>query len=480
MGRTLLEQKQLYAAIDAFKELATLNSEFTDAYVNLGECYRLLGLGSDALEYCAKALSLQADCVMAHTTLGNVLKQENDLEGAIASFKRAIQSNPHFTGAYVNLSECYRLTGNLEDALTQSIKAISLDCKLAEAHNNHGKILQELGRPDEAIKAYIKATETKANYAKAFTNMGRCYWLKKDFVKAFEFMEWRWHANQGPIGTQYESSKPVWAGEDFNDVFVWREQGIGDEVMYSSMFPELSSKSGNLIIECDSRLISLYERSFSKKIKFVTDRNKVCETDYDAHISAGSLLKHLRGSIDDFRQISSGWLKADFGKTQGIRKKLKADSVDKIIGVSWLTKASYVKSKERNISLNVLAEYLLKIPGKYVSLQYGDTTEELSQVSRQTGVDIINFEEIDNFKDIDSLASLISACDLIVSIDNSTVHLAGALGIDTRVLLPEVADERWGLASTESYWYDSVTLYRQKTQGDWSDPLTRLVRDLTN
>jgi tetratricopeptide (TPR) repeat protein len=433
-----------------------------------------------AISALKNVIKLEPDHAVAYNNLGNTYIGLNRFSEAIIAFENAITIKPDYVDALYNLSNALRLEGQLDQAMDICGKVLKMQPRHVETHNNHGKILQELGRPDEAIKAYSEAINIQPDYENAYFNMGRCYWLKKDFAKAFECMEWRWQVKKSCIGTQYESSKPVWAGEDFKDVFVWREQGIGDEVMYSSMFPELSSKSGNLIIECDSRLISLYERSFSKKIKFVTDRNKVCETDYDAHISAGSLLKHLRGSIDDFRQISSGWLKADFGKTQGIRKKLKADSVDKIIGVSWLTKASYVKSKERNISLNVLAEYLLKIPGKYVSLQYGDTTEELSQVSRQTGVDIINFEEIDNFKDIDSLASLISACDLIVSIDNSTVHLAGALGIDTRVLLPEVADERWGLASTESYWYDSVTLYRQKTQGDWSDPLTRLVRDLTN
>jgi ADP-heptose:LPS heptosyltransferase len=88
-------------------------------------------------------------------------------------------------------------------------------------------------------------------------------------------------------------------------------------------------------------------------------------------------------------------------------------------------------------------------------------------------------EEIDNFRDIDDLAALICACDLVISIDNFTVHLAGSLGIDTRVLLPRVADERWGLNTNDSYWYDSLTLYRQEVQGDWSHPLHHMLNDLT-
>ena len=98
--------------------------------------------------------------------------------------------------------------------------------------------------------------------------------------------------------------------------------------------------------------------------------------------------------------------------------------------------------------------------------------------SSKQGLKLNHIEELDLFNDLDGLAALISACDIVISIDNATVHLAGALGIDTRVLLPLTADERWGLNSVDSYWYDSVTLYRQKTLADWTDPLQSLMIDL--
>ena len=119
-----------------------------------------------------------------------------------------------------------------------------------------------------------------------------------------------------------------------------------------------------------------------------------------------------------------------------------------------------------------------KIPGKYVNLQYGDASNDVVNISNSQNLDIMTIDEIDLFQDIDGLAALISACDLVISIDNSTVHLAGALGVDTRVLLPKVADERWGLRKNHSYWYDCLTLYRQDTEGDWSVPLSSLITDL--
>ena len=128
----------------------------------------------------------------------------------------------------------------------------------------------------------------------------------------------------------------------------------------------------------------------------------------------------------------------------------------------------------------MLTNYLQQTPGTYVNLQYGETAEELSQINSKYGLHVEQIDEVDLFNDLDSLAALISACDIVVSIDNATVHLAGALGVDTRVLLPLTADERWGLNSSKSYWYDSVTLYRQEAFGDWVKPLERLTSDVKN
>ena len=133
---------------------------------------------------------------------------------------------------------------------------------------------------------------------------------------------------------------------------------------------------------------------------------------------------------------------------------------------------------KRNIPIEMLASELAKIPATFVNLQYGDVEGELQVLNKTKDFNIIDVEEVDKFNDLDGLAALITACDIVVSIDNSTVHLAGALGIDTRVLLPKVADERWGLDGCDSYWYDSLKLYRQEARDDWRKPLENLVKDL--
>ena len=358
-------------------------------------------------------------------------------------------------------------------------EAIAFQPDYPEAYNNMGIVLKERGKLEEALAAFDSAISLKPDYATAYDNMGRLYWLDQSFTKAFELLEWRWKSKQEDfIGNELISDKPKWIGEDNQKVFVWTEQGIGDEIMFSSTLHELSSKSAKLIVECDKRLIPLYERSFPQKIQFVDSRKDVMENEYSAQIAIGSLPKHFRKNLNDFENSSAGWLNAESEKTTSFRRKLQKQKNDKIIGISWFTKSEKITSQRRSVPIDLLANSLQHIPVRFVNLQYGETAEELSQISSKYGINVDQIDELDLFNDIDGLAALISACDIVLSIDNATVHLAGALGIDTRVLLPLTADERWGLNSSNSYWYDSVTLYRQEVLGHWHKPLEHLTSDL--
>ena len=115
-----------------------------------------------------------------------------------------------------------------------------------------------------------------------------------------------------------------------------------------------------------------------------------------------------------------------------------------------------------------------------MNLQYGEVSKEIINLRSEHGIEVLEIPKLDLFSDIDGLAALISACDYVISIDNLTPHLAGALGVNTKLLLPQVADERWGLESSKSYLYDSVVLYRQSSYNNWSEPLKKIKADIEN
>ena len=410
---------------------------------------------------------------------GSAAAQIGKLDAAIVAFEKVILLKPDYAEAYSNLGLALQGQSKLDQALRNYKIALSLKPDYPDAHYNLGNALYYSGHLEDAIEAYHKAVALQPDHADVYYNMGRLHWLRRDFVRAFELMEWRWKKKQGLIGIKLSSNKPIWSGRDKNKVFVWKEQGIGDEIMFASVFSDAHRKSKKLIVECDKRLLPLYRRSFPKSIKFIDDRKTINEKDYDAQIAIGSLPLTFRRELRDFADASSGWLKADARKVKGLRKKLEAQPNEKVIGITWFTNASDPRSKRRNIPVDLFSKYLTQIPAKYVNLQYGETVEDLSKMRSKFALDVSQVDSIDLFNDLDGLAALISACDIVISIDNATVHLAGALGVDTRVLLPFAPDDRWGINQKDSYWYDSLTLYRQEIQGDWSNPLKELEHDLT-
>jgi ADP-heptose:LPS heptosyltransferase len=157
--------------------------------------------------------------------------------------------------------------------------------------------------------------------------------------------------------------------------------------------------------------------------------------------------------------------------------KLKNPHSKKLCGISWLSKADKT-GLFRSIHLKDFVGLLDNDDFLYVNLQYGEVDEEIAQVEKDLGVRIVNLKSVNMYDDIDGLAAIIEACDLIISIDNTTVHLAGALGKDTRVLLPYVPEWRWMFSRKDSPWYQSLRLYRQQAVFDWGSAFAQLKEDL--
>jgi ADP-heptose:LPS heptosyltransferase len=298
------------------------------------------------------------------------------------------------------------------------------------------------------------------------------YLQQMDFARGFELCEWRWQTDQS-LGEQLISGKPTWSGEAGKSVFIWSEQGVGDTLMFSTILSELQDICSSIIMRCDKRLIPLFERSFSGDISFVPNKSIVSEDDYDYQIAIGSLPKLFRNDLESFKKGAKGFLRADPDRIQHLKNILQADTQQPLCGISWRGgKQGAVRS--RSIDLALLAQSLSDKNYRLVNLQYDATAEELEELKTNHGIEVINVAEVDNFHDLDGLAALLSACDKVVSVANTTVHLAGTLGVQTDVLLPFAPSWRWGGDSSASYWYDALTLYRQEYINNWQQPLEQV------
>jgi ADP-heptose:LPS heptosyltransferase len=260
-------------------------------------------------------------------------------------------------------------------------------------------------------------------------------------------------------------------------VLIWREQGVGDEAMFAGLIPDVIRTGNRSLLDCDARLKPLFARSFPG-IDVVSGSGVLLYPDKEiaAHVPSGSLPGLFRKSAEDFAGTASPYLIAD----AGARERLRAAYADgrRLVGLAWHTN-NRKTGRARSIDLELLAPLLERSDIRWISLQYGDH-DELEREAGAAGVNL--FLDIDRtvnqLLDIDLFAAQIAAMDLVVTIDNSTAHLAGALGVPTWVLLPFAPDWRWLRGREDSPWYPTLRLFRQAKRGDWESVVEAVGRAL--
>jgi hypothetical protein len=231
--------------------------------------------------------------------------------------------------------------------------------------------------------------------------------------------------------------------------------------------PDLMKCCSHVTVACDSRLIPIFERSFLGNVSFVSKKLPVIKGVFDAQLPMGSLPLFFRQDIRDFVSAQNGYLRPDMKIVDRIRDKLCTSKTTEIIGLSWFSNSTTHARLNRNTSLTKLIQSIGPGDHRFVCLQYGEVDDDLAETRRELGVEVVNPSDIDQREDIDNLCNLIAACDRVVTVDNVTVHLAGALGISTTAFIPLIADWRWGCFEDSTYWYSSVKLHRQTHPKVW-------------
>ncbi len=197
--------------------------------------------------------------------------------------------------------------------------------------------------------------------------------------------------------------------------------------------------------------------------------------DIDVQIAAGDLGKYLRADGSSFPG-GAHYLVPDADKQASIRSEYQQRWPNKqLVGVSWHS-GNKTAGARRSITLQQLSPVLSCDGCQFINLQYGDVADELLAYGQATGINIFDDPDVDPLTDIDVFTAQVAALDQVVTIDNSTAHISGALGVPTRVLLPYSTNWRWSLERSDSLWYSSVGVYRQPAPTDWQ-PIVEQVRE---
>ena len=448
-----------------------LKPDYAEAYSNRGNALTQLKRLDDALASHDRALALRPAYAEACNNRANVLKELGRLEEALASYDRAIALKPDYAEAYSNRGNALKEMKRVDEAMASHAKALSLQPDYAEAYNNIGNLLKDIGQVDEAIAHYEEAARLRPSFAMARYNKSLLALQRHSFREGFDLYRLRWEADRSDTGPQ--STIPQWDGSPLpGEVLLWAEQGIGDEVFFASMLSLLDLDTMKFALSADKRLHPIYRRSLPgiRLVDSTSTRTSI-SGDYAAQAAIGDLGHILQLDAERIARRRYPYLFADAARTAQLRAANDVPEGNIICGLSWKS-GNKKAGGDRSIELSNLAP-LLALPGiTFVNLQYGDVAADVKAARAQSKADLRIIEDVDVFGDIDGVLALIDLCDVVVTIDNLTAHLAGAIGKHAAVLVPTGGGQHWYWGGeSRSLWYPSLQLLYQQAIGDWAHPI---------
>ena len=471
----------------------------------------------EAEEWIRKAIFIKPDEASYHNNIGNIFKANGALKKAEESYRRAMELDPNSPDSISNIGTIYLAAGNPEYALTFFDSALAVQPGYAEAQINMSSALLTLERYQEVIELCEKLSARHIELPIVFSNWGRALKGRGDFFEAVDLFDravaiypedpdlhnfrgillrligdfedgWKGYQWE-PYSTDaarviYDLSIERWQGNSLTgrSLLIYGEQGIGDEIMFASCFAELISQAESTFIACEPRLAPLFERSFPKATilagyNLELLKGYIRSHDIDLCCPMGDIPIYIRQHLSDFKR-SHTYLIPELASVTKWQQRYAELGAGLKIGISWLGGKNPVQERTRSIPLTHWIGLLDCANVQFVNIQYGDHAQSLRDLKVETGVDIHDWPSANGLTEMDEFAAKVAALDLVISIDNSTVHLAASLGVETWVMLPMVPDWRWLLDRDDSPWYGSARLFRQSVAGEWDRVLQEVIARL--
>jgi hypothetical protein len=420
---------------------------------------------TEAIAEYRRAIELAPQFAEAYSNLGTALRDSCETDAAIYAYERAIEMRPDLAEAFNNLAIALRDKGQFEEALRNCRQALSLKPDYADAQSNLGVVLCDLEQADEAIAACRRAVEMQPRRGVVQCNLAMILLKLGHYEEGWARYEWRYLAD--PRYPARKLPQPRWDGGELNGktILVHAEQGFGDTIQFARYVPLVAECGPNVILECQPELVRLFA-SLPNIQQIVTAGEQLPA--FDVHCPMMSLPLALSQTL---KTIPAGpYLRPEENLAQHWRQRL-ADDRKRKIGLVWAGKPSHTDDRNRSMRLKDLAP-LAHADASFYSLQKGPAARQIDESPQ--GMKLMDFTP--EFTDYADTAAFVANLDLVISVDTSVAHLAGALGKPAWVLLPRVPDWRWMIQRGDTPWYPTMRLIRQERWRDWRGVVEQIAR----
>ena len=358
--------------------------------------------------------------------------------------------------AYIALGCAYKAEGHGDEAVQAWQAGLKIQ-PTAELLNNMASMYADAAQPALAHKYADAALKLEPGNPHALWNSALAFLTEEDWPRGWEHHDQRFNVQN--LSTRRDFGCPEWDGRPGVRLAVHGEQGIGDEIMFLSMMLEVLARCPDTVIEVEPRLLDVVERTFGIPAYGNEAAMKAHEKPFDMCIPLGSLGKILRQEPAHFHGYP--YLQADPERVRYWRRQYAMQGPGPYVGVAWQGGSKSTRLTQRTIKP---AQLLFTKKATAISLQYGEFAE---QQAKECGY---LFWPESTGADMDEVFAMTAACDLIITVPQTLVHVAGSLGVKTLVLTPLYSSWRYGLRDRMP-WYGNTRLLRQRTDGEWGYPL---------
>jgi tetratricopeptide (TPR) repeat protein len=469
-GNILHELMQFDAALQNYNQAISIKPDYTEAYINRGNILQDLKQFHVALQNYDQAIALNPDYAEVYSNRGNTLNNLKQFHAALQSYEKAISIKPDFAEAYNNRGNVLKDLKLFDAALQSYDQAIAIRPDFAEAYNNRGNVLKDLKLFDAALQSYEKAIAIRPGYGKAHGNLSLCHLEMGNFDKGWEKYEWRWESNETK-GDLRKFAQPLWVGAESlhgKSILLHSEQGTGDTLQFCRYAKLVADLGAHVILEVQEYLFSLLANI--EGVAVLVSKGSTLPS-FDFHCPLLSLPLAFKTDIDSI-PVCERYIKSDAGRVAEWQTKLGI-IIKPRVGLAWSGSTRHKNDVNRSIPL---CDFVKLLPSEYNYLSLQKEVRDADTETLKSHPEILHFgEELKDFADTAALCELV---DIIVSVDTSVAHLAGALGKPVWILLPFNPDWRWLRDRNDSPWYPTARLYRQDRVDDWEGVYARVKADL--
>lgn len=459
LGNAYVEHFRFREALDAYDRALALAPDDAECWSNRGLALRGLRRPEEAIASFRRALALVPSHVHALSNLAIVYKEQKQLDDALSTMRRALDLDPSNVALWCNLAAIHEARGDFARVRECATHAVALDPDYPESHNLLANADMEAGDYDAALARYEAVLARDPQNRNANWNVALLWLLRGDFERGWRQFEWRKRLQSVVFDHGEYPGKP-WQGDplDGRDILLHSEQGVGDAIQFIRYAPLLKARgAGRVYLECPYPIVPLL--SGVRGVDGVVARGTALPR-YDVHANLMSL-PGLLGTTLETVPAEVPYIPVE---PRAARDFVRAPSGTFRVGIVWAGNPIHARDHLRSAPLaSFLA--LARIPGVALfSLQKGEAAER--ELAARGDASVINLApQLEDFRDT---AAVIEALDLVITVDTSVAHLAGALGRETWLLLPHVPDFRWMLEREDSPWYPTMRLFRQPQVGDWA------------